>query len=324
MTLASLPTSNGARSTRLHLTPQESLRREAAFELAQHWLALGAELVPLQPRSKYIVTGYGPTKRKLTTLNQLRYRIDQGFNIGLVLGGAGRIACLDFESVKLYEEWRDAHGFGILTWTERTARGVHVFFKAVGPDPLTHCALPKQIDFLTSTVVTLAPSVHSSGALYHVLERHPLATLSRAQQTDVIPFAPRPTPPAQRTETALKGEGERAPLMRAGTSFRALAAEIRRRRPVSAEALRVGVQGLTNRGDQAHLWKGRCPFHDGNDPDSMWLDDRSGLWGCASTNCRDGHREQGAHDVITMRALADGVTPGRAIVTLARELGLIP
>ena len=296
----------------------EAQRRAEALELAAHWLSLGAHLVPLRPRSKAILGGYGLKGRQLTTLNQTAYHLRAGANLGLVLGGLGRYACLDFEDTVLYEQWRATLGREVHTWTERTARGVHVFFQATGPEALQHCAAPHQADFLTAGVVTLAPSIHPSGVRYTVLERHPIAPMTLAEQHCLVPFT---RPAIVRTQTVLKGEGERAPLPTARLNIQDLAREIRRRRRVSDEASRLGIEELKARGGGLDKWKARCPFHAGDDPDSMWLDDATGLWGCASTNCR-AQQERSAHDVITLRAWADGVPLGRAIASLAHELGL--
>ena len=296
----------------------EQARRAEALELAAHWLSLGAHLVPLRPRSKAILAGYGLKGRQLTTLNPARFPLRAGANLGLILGGPGRFACLDFEDTVLYEQWRTTLGREVNTWTERTARGVHVFFQAAGPEALQHCAAPHQADFLTAGFVTLAPSIHPSGSRYTVLDRLPIAPMTLAEQRILVPFT---RPAVVRTQTVLKGEGERAPLPTARLNYQEMAREIRRRRRVSDEASRLGIEELKARGGGLDKWKARCPFHAGDDPDSMWLDDATGLWGCASTNCR-AQQERSAHDVITLRAWADGVPLGRAIASLAHELGL--
>ncbi len=296
----------------------EQARRAEALELAAHWLSLDAHLVPLRPRSKALLAGYGLKGRQLTTLNQAQYHLRAGANLGLVLGGPGRYACLDFEDTVLYEQWRATLGGEVLTWAERTARGVHVFFQAAGPEALQHCAAPHQADFLTAGVVTLAPSLHPSGARYTVLERHPISPMTLSEQRILVPFT---RPAVVRTQTVLKGEGERASLPPARLNLQDLAREIRRRHRVSDEAARLGIEELKARGGGLDKWKARCPCHSGNDPDSMWIDDATGLWGCASTLCR-AHQERSAHDVITLRAWVEGLSLGRAIEALAHELGL--
>ena len=318
MTLATSIPNTTAPARQSPLAAAEQARRAEALELAEHWLSLGAHLVPLRPRSKAILTGYGLKGRQLTTLNQAQYHLRTGANLGLILGGPGRYACLDFEDTVLYEQWRATLGRDVRTWTERTARGVHVFFQATGPEALLHAAAPHQADFLTAGVVTLAPSLHPSGSRYTVLERHPIAPMSLAEQRILVPFT---RPAAVRTQLLLKGEGERAALPTARLNYQEMAREIRRRRRVSDEASRLGIEELKARGGGLDKWKARCPFHAGDDPDSMWLDDATGLWGCASTNCR-AQQARSAHDVITLRAWADGVPLGRAIASLAHELGL--
>lgn len=84
---------------------------------------------------------------------------------------------------------------------DRTHRaGRPLFFQAAGPEALQHCAAPHQADFLTAGVVTLAPSLHPSGAHYTVLERHPIASMTLAEQRILVPFT---RPAAVRTQMVL-------------------------------------------------------------------------------------------------------------------------
>ncbi len=279
------------------------------FERARWWLSLGAALVPLQPRSKYIVAGWGPGLRRISDESTARaWFLDRACNVGLVLDG---FVCADFDQAQAFESWCAGVGVDVSTLVEATARGVHVYWRA--GEGLRGGA-GEGCEFKASGVVTVAPSVHQSGAVYRVLSDAPVATLMAEDAARLFPFTSKAV-----TGDGLMREEKRRAVVRGVAAGLGLVARIKDAWHVEDEAVAAGVDLRPGRGA---VLVGCCPFHSDEQP-SLWVNVERQRWGCYSPHCPTNAGGEAAHDVINWRAYRrHGGDVRAAIVELAGELGL--
>ena len=277
------------------------------FERAAWWLAQGVALVPLQPKSKYIVAGYGPRRKTITSQDEARLWFEaRAVNLGVVLGGEPGLCVADFDDREAFDRWLAGPGRDVHTLVEQTARGAHVFFTGAG---LPADAGP-DVEFKTAGVVMSAPSVHPSGLIYSILHEAPIAPLSLESARVLFPFLS-PAPSSQ-PSSASRYPPQTLRRREAGQS---LVERIKDARPVMAELEAAGVGEWRPGGKDTYV--ARCPFHADHAP-SLWANAVTGAWGCNSPRCpaHDGHR---AHDVINARAMRKQISVQAAIQELARE-----
>lgn len=285
--------------------------QQERFDRAKWWLAQGFDVVPLQPQSKYLVKGFGAHSRHITGEPLARrWFVGQDANLGVVLGfpsGPQALAVADFDDVAGYEKWRAGIGQAVETLIEQTARGYHVFF--VG-EQLPSGAVTR-VEFKTSGVTMVAPSVHPTGAVYRVITEAPIARITPEQTTLLFPFVSALL--AQRQE-AVTAHSPVVPQKKLEAPGQDLIGRIKAARPVSEEAATL----TQLRGGGKHF-SARCPFHDDQHA-SMWVDDEAGLWGCYAPLCPTNAKGVKAHDVINLRQWAKHSSVRDAIRDLADEL----
>lgn len=261
------------------------------------WLSLGAALVPLQPGSKHIVRTFGAHGAQILT--PLAARAWFGLkrcNLGIVLGGLPGLVCLDFDRADLYEAWRAGPGAGVTTRTERTANGYHVFFTATRLPPGQPVA---GLEVKTAGVVTAAPSVHPSGAVYQVICAGPISSLRPEHLT----------PPFFSLSSTAIIERRRPQARPTGTD---LVTRIKQARPIADEMARLFPHVQLSGGGR---WRhGPCPFHEDRRA-SFWIDTERNTWGCLAASCP----QNGTHDVINLIALQAGLSVSEAIKQLVQE-----
>ena len=270
--------------------------RQARCERACWWLEHGVDVVPLKPQSKELQPGYGARKAHITDSDfARRWFLNTDANLGVVLGGPTGLAVADWDAAPAYAGWCARVGAPEVTLVERTARGYHWFFMTAG----IASAVDPGCEVKTRGVCMVAPSVHPTGYVYHLVQEAPIVTLTAARVAALFPFLsvkpPGALPAPTRNEPAGAG----------------VIARIKAARPIVAELQAAGIT-LQPAGQAA--WVGRCPFHDDQTP-SLWVNPVSGLWGCNRPDCR----AAGIHDVINFRALWRGVSNQVAIQQLAAE-----
>jgi len=282
----------------------------ARFEAAQYWLAQGVDLVPIQPTSKSLVAGFGPYREHITTEPAARdWFADASHNLGVVCGtGAeGQLVVADFDDVREYERWRVSVGPAADTLTEKTARGVHVFYfsgdapSGVGPG----VELKGR-----GAVVMVAPSVHPSGVIYQRINELPVARVeSMARLFPLLSvkreISPDPDDGSVSREDSRPMIGEDVvSRIKSAVSVRTLASQL--------TTLRSSDAG------RGRWFAGRCPFHADAHP-SFWVDAQRGLWGCRTPSCPTNASGERAHDVINLYAKAQDIDEREAIRRLVAE-----
>lgn len=292
------------------------LLRRARFARACWWLAFGCILSAASlsclsshapstssPVSALIKlaspTGTSPRRRWfLNILNPVRLKYRTDANLGVVLGGSTGLSVADWDDASAYRDWRATLGATVVSLTERSARGYHVFFFAPGLSSATNGAC----EFKAHGACMVAPSIHPSGARYRLVHPAPLATLDGCTARSLFPFlsdaADSSTPPPfANSSHSLAHTG--------------LIARIKAARPILDELHDAGVE-LHPAGH--HTLVGRCPFHDDHTP-SLWVYPDSDLWGCNRPDCP----AAGTHDVINFRARWRSISNRTAIRLLADE-----
>jgi len=283
--------------------------REQFIELANDWLARGAELVPAQPHSKHLVAGFGARQAHITTSDDVRAWLgERQCNFGVVLGlGLHPLCCFDFESWQAYGDWRHGPGHAIDTVIERTARGAHVFFELASP--LTSRVGPGW-EFKTSGVVLCAPSLHPSGGSYQRLTDNSIPPLVDALLPNSFPLSVPARASSRTTIPAGRGRGTCTTpdtTMGAGDG---LIARIKAACPLT-DLLPFALTGA------GRYRSAPCPFHEDHKA-HFWADTERQLWGCLSTRCP----QYGTHDVINLYAALNGCELRAAIRALASEYKL--
>lgn len=268
---------------------------KAFLQRAAWWLQRGFNLLPVQPHTKKLVKGYGPSLAHLDAFDQVKHW--QRFNLAAVAGNNGLI--LDFDDPELYTRWVAEVGNLAGSYTERTPRGgAHVFYW------LTWSAWRRDIPQVIPGVevkklAMVAPSeidghgyqYDPSGEVYELYEydefRNLFSLLSKATQVASLAEVHPKSKPAR------TGIGPLAAIKATVTILDIL------------DSHRIEVRNAA----AGRRWLlARCPFHDDHDP-SMWIDTTRNLWGCHSC---DAHG-----DVVNLEAKLTGSTNAEAIRALA-------
>lgn len=258
------------------------------MQVAAAWLAMGAALLPLQPGSKRIITGFGPYLQRIQDDDAARFWfLERDCNLALVCGGG--FVVLDFDQVTQYAAWRELYPEAAQTYTEQTRRGFHAFFVGKS-DSYSYQGDGFEVKGKGGFVV-LSPSVVGGfryaalddgaallqlpAALSLLSESSPPGTLSREKGIDTI-------------------------------------ARIK-----AAYSVRDIVSGLTLLRSRDQRWyHGSCPItdhaanHDGRRP--FWIDSKRGLWGCYACGLRG--------DVVNLYAVLHGLSVDQAIKAMAARL----
>ena len=265
---------------------------ESRLTAATAWLERGAALVPVQPKSKRVIGGFGSHQLRLTLLSELSFWLaDRDCNFAVVLSAPGFV-CLDFDDCGAYAAWRSGPGASYQGVIDKTARGYHVFFRAVGP--VASC-VAGGVELKTAGLALCAPSVGPTGFVYQQLTHCPIPALEGAR---LPAFSPLSEPPC-----ALPAASACFPF---GSD---LLTRIKASVPVLSLLPEVKLAG---RGRYKHAC---CPFHK-DERASFWIDSHRNLWGCLAASCP----QRGTHDVINLYAALAGVTLREAIRQLARRL----
>lgn len=252
------------------------------------WLLRGIPLVPLQPKSKSLVAGFGPYSQHITTEDAAWFWFqERRCNLALVTGAG--LVVLDFDRREDYDAWRASWPGLATTYTELTPRGAHVFLAGDSASG----KLPGGIEVKgRGAVVMSSPSIHPSG-----FEYVPLDPDAAIQQ---IP-----------AEFPLLSESvKQKPLSK--TSYSPTHGKDTLSRIKAAYPILDLAESLTQiRSKDGRWWHGRCPFHDDKTP-SFWVDSERGLWGCFACKVHG--------DVVNLYAIEHGLSIRDAIKAMAEGL----
>jgi hypothetical protein len=262
----------------------------SVFDVACQWMHFGVPVVPLQPRSKHLVAGYGAHSKTITDETEAaRWFKDRSCNLGLVTGVP--LAVLDFDALEAYSAWCAEWPDLANTLTAVTSRGRHAYFLTDRLLPSTRLAEGLELKAAGSVIVTV-PSVHPSGRTY-------------IWQNDSAPLLELPA-----DAPFLAGVAQHdAPVVAASPQIEGCdtVALVKRAWPILEIAMQLTRLKATQ--GQDRWWHALCPFHKEDRP-SFWLDTARGLYGCRSCG------EHG--DTIDLFARWRGVDTQTAISLMAQ------
>lgn len=261
---------------------------QAQYQVAVNWLLRGIPLVPLQPRSKCIIAGFGAYSEKITTENAAWFWFaERHCNLAVVTGGG--LVVLDFDRRDEYEAWRVFWPALAATYTELTCRGAHVFLAGESASGKVGAFEVKG----RGAVVMSSPSIHPSGFEYRSVDSNAAILPIPPVQFPLLSESPKPKPLSKTSYSPTDGKDT---LSRVKAAY-----------PILDLA-----QSLTQiKSGDGRWWHGKCPFHEDKRP-SFWVDSQRGLWGCYACNVRG--------DVVNLYAQAHGLAVQEAIRAMAAVL----
>jgi hypothetical protein len=253
---------------------------ENGSELLVHalgWLRQGFGVLPVQPGTKQLITGFGVYKSRLTDPDGLRFWFeDRSANIAVICPDDAVV--LDFDDSGLYKAWADEHAAAARSYTELTPNdGAHVFIRfheAVSVCPVKGLEIKRFCLVYPSLV---------DGLHYQILGGA-ILTLDLVESLRGV---------AEVEAVKITGESVAAPTG-APIAKDGLISRVKERWPIlSYLAFFAPGTYKTIRG--SGRWRsGLCPWHGDTNP-SLWIDTERGLWGCHAC---------GAHgDVINWASL---------------------
>lgn len=279
---------------------------------ANVWHSEGVSVVPAQPRSKAVRISWRRFETILPTQNNLKYWFSNGIMNMAVVCGSGGLMVLDFDQANQYEAWKGKAGELVDTYTEKSARGYHLFYKV--DDPQTQRF--EECEALgLGHLCLVAPSIHPTGAIYfspdvlqpirRVATKQLFSLLSAPQKLEVKPDLGQELSKARSEKPATDPVGK----IKAALPLLSYAGKL--------TSLKASKQGQS-------LFVGKCPLHDDESP-SFWVNAKLDIWGCFASGC-PGHTEPNSRsyprgrDVINLYALRNNITVYEAIKRLAREV----
>ncbi len=139
------------------------------------YVARGFSVIPLPYRKKKAVIKWKQYQTEFPTSEECaRWDVREKFNVALICGSLSGVVCIDLDSAELIKTF---YSMGKVSTgpKQATERGIHLFFKHPG-EYIRSRKLPNGIDVKADGgLVTVAPSVHSSGKVYEFVDGIPLA-----------------------------------------------------------------------------------------------------------------------------------------------------
>ena len=276
--------------------------------IAWHWFRLGVISLPLYGRSKRPTLRWGDIENP--TWRDIAEWFDTGFqrNLGLFVGKrSGGLVVLDFDKPLPYFVWKRAHADVASTYTVKTRRGFHVYLRltALPNTPLSMWGG----DVKSSGYVVAPPSIHPSGAQYRALDEDASIMVWRGSLGDLgvtqVSFL---------QNISVQTDDDLRPMRTTGRVNGGLVDHIKRTVSISdvlpGDLIPSGSDGW---------YMCLCPFHQDRNP-SMWVNLQAGLCRCFNPAC-PGHDR--VMDVINLWGKLHGYENGRAVIQMARSLGII-
>jgi hypothetical protein len=266
------------------------------------WHDEGVSVVPAQPRSKAVRIPWRRFEITPPSIDTLKYWFSSGvMNIAVVCGSGGLLV-LDFDQADQYEAWKVKAGDLADTYTEKSARGFHLFYKV--DDPQTRRFIECEALGL-GHLCLVSPSIHPTGAIYFSPDKcAPLRKVRTSQLFSLLSEPPKPEVKKDPAELS-KAKSESTSSDPIGKIKAAL-------------PLLSYVNQLTElkpSGGNGRWYLGHCPFHEDQEP-SFYVDSKREIWRCYSPSCK-GHK---GGDVLNLYALRNNITVYEAIKRLAREV----
>jgi hypothetical protein len=139
------------------------------YASAQAWLSRpeGFKVLPIQPNSKRLLRGYGPSVRQIEFEEDVRFWFERrGANLAVMAPSSVKI--LDFDRIEFYESWAAAWPDLAKSYSEITPRGGrHVWLSLPGGGSLVVPGLVKGVELKRFCLVS--PS-QINGVRYEIVE----------------------------------------------------------------------------------------------------------------------------------------------------------
>lgn len=282
-------------------------RGRELLDVVQEWYERGFTPLPLHYPTKRAAVQWHSWQKRRPSLSVVRKAFDHKFyrNLGVLCGKvSGGLVVLDFDRPLHYYQWRD--GRNVNTYTVRTGRGFHVYYRLEDPPDGT-CSM-KGGEVKASGYVVAPPSTHPSGRPYREVgsSRAVLSAANLEALGVVAEFVENASLPPSRDPQVHPSSKEVG-----GT----LADRVKAVLPIT----RVLSQYTELKPSGNGWYVCRCPFHDDHSP-SMWVNPKAGLCQCFKPGCRG--RGDRPMDVINLYGRLKGLRNGDAIRELARKLGV--
>lgn len=287
-----------------------SLRGRELIYAALVWLAEGVSPVPAMPRSKEVRLQWRNFEQVKPSPNSIYRWFYQGLNNLAVVCGTGGLLVLDFDHQAAYQSWCVKAGDLADTYSEKTCRGMHLFYKV--DNPVTRRFQEAEALGL-GHLCMVAPSVHPFGSMYE-----PYGDSGRGiKQVEIAElfFLLSEKDQAVSGDIHQAGTGNRPARSEMRSSIAGSGVVVRLKSAFPLYEYAASLTALDHSKSNERWYRGRCPLHDDKNP-SFWVDVERQLWGCLSPSCRG---NQGG-DVINLFALANNITVNDAIGQLARKV----
>jgi hypothetical protein len=273
-------------------------QQQEKYKVCEWWLYRGFALLPVQPNTKYLVQGYGEHRKKICTSADAHEMLEKYPLANLAVLGDKYKIILDFDSVELYESWKESHPTAAHTYTERTPRGgAHVF--AYGPQPYGMIFVPgvelKKICLVYPSVIGAAQYTRGAGEIIEADMETFFSSLSKVG-----------------TRSAYVLEVERKRRERLPYASSSVIEQIKANNDIHhVYSVYTGWKPYTGSKVYWNAQTVKCPFHDDHHA-SMFLDNQLGIYKCHAC---------GAHgDVINLYAHFEKIPLREAIDRMARAL----
>lgn len=254
---------------------------------AYSWLIHGYGVLPTQPGSKRLITGFGVNVRVLTETEQMRFWFeDRNASITVCCLQPDQVI-LDFDDPGVYQSWATDHPDAALAYTERTpGDGFHVWLRYTLARPVARILPVAGLELKKAAVVY--PS-HVAEKPYQVIGGKMLTVNLESALAGYAQFLA-----TAATAQPIRKQIQGGLLDRAKAAWPLL--------PYLAQ-----YEPKLNLIGGGRWLRARCPWHDDRVP-SLWIDSVRNLWGC--------HGCPAHGDVINWHALRTG----KSITDAARDL----
>ena len=289
-------------------------KERASFLLLEAfvWLDEGMSIVPAQPRSKVVRIPWRRFEVLPPSKETIKYWFSSGVMNMAVVCGSGGLLVLDFDQAENYIAWYAKAGELANTYTEKTRRGYHLFYKV--DDSVNRCFLECQALGL-GHLCLVAPSIHPTGAIYFSPDAgNPIRKVKTAELFTLLSDPVKPEPASN------PGGPDQVRAVRYSGSD--LLSKIKAALPLLSYVSQFTEVKPSNQGQGLYI--GRCPLHEDKHP-SFWVNSRLDIWGCFASSC-PGHTKSHSsmyprgRDVINLYALIHGLPTSEAIKNLAHEV----
>jgi hypothetical protein len=268
-------------------------------EACRHWLSLGFDLLPIQPNTKYILSGYGIHQKRISTIEDAEENIiTPGRNVAVICKGENFI--LDFDDWDIYKHWlKNTDEVFTTSYTEHTRRGAHVWLCG---DVLRGLNLIDGVEIKKICIV--APSV-VGGYEYMRGDMDIFAgDVDRAFLSLSRPGFPSPYLLRMREHEAQNDPPATARIVTNGD----LISRIKSAWNIETVFTKLSPTAKSLRGQGRYKYA-VCPFHkNGKEKNpSFWLDVDLGLYGCHVCMAKKPGDVINLYASLTHRSLADAI-----------------